>query len=122
MAVPGSNGTTAFSMMTGPKCLAKQRGRELVAGGASAAEWLAQQRQPGEAVMQFAGKVVLITGASSGIGRALALEFARQGARVGVLARREGRLRQLCEEIRAAGGAADCAVADAADRAAIGHA
>jgi short-subunit dehydrogenase len=68
--------------------------------------------------MRFAGKVVCITGASSGIGRALAAEFARQGARVGVLARRQERLRQLCEEIRAAGGTAESAVADASDRAA----
>ncbi len=34
------------------------------------------------------GKVVLITGASSGIGRALALELGRRGARVGLTARR----------------------------------
>jgi len=66
--------------------------------------------------MGFANKVVCITGASSGIGRALAAEFARQRAQVGVLARREDRLRQLCEEIRAAGGTAEWAVADAADR------
>src|SRR5262245_55908742 len=72
--------------------------------------------------MRFAGKVVLITGASSGIGRALALEFARQGARVGVVARRQERLRQLCEEIRATAGTAACAVASVADRAAIGAA
>jgi short-subunit dehydrogenase len=66
--------------------------------------------------MSFAGKVVCITGASSGIGRALAAAFAREGARVGVLARREDRLRELCEEIRAAGGTAEFAVADASDR------
>jgi short-subunit dehydrogenase len=69
--------------------------------------------------MRFAGKVVLITGASSGIGRALATTFAREGARVGALARREDRLRQLCDEIRSAGGTAECAAADASDRDAV---
>jgi len=63
--------------------------------------------------------VVCVTGASSGIGRALALEFAREGACVGVLARREDRLRHLCEEIRAMGATAESAVADASDRQAI---
>jgi short-subunit dehydrogenase len=66
--------------------------------------------------MGFAGRVVCITGASSGLGRAMALEFARQGAAVGVLARREDRLRQLCEEIRSSGGKAELAVADASER------
>ena len=54
--------------------------------------------------MGFAGKVVCITGASSGLGRAMALEFARRGAAIGAVARREDRLRQLCDEVRAAGG------------------
>jgi len=69
--------------------------------------------------MTFAGKVVCITGASSGLGRAMAREFARQGAKVGAIARREERLRQLCEEVRAAGGTGEYAVADAADRPAV---
>src|SRR5262245_10897333 len=77
---------------------------------------LTHRRRRGTGCMGFANKVVCITGASSGIGRALAAEFARQRAQVGVLARREDRLRQLCEEIRAAGGTAEWAVADAADR------
>lgn len=67
--------------------------------------------------MGFAGKVVFITGASSGLGRAMALEFARRGAAIGALARREDRLRQLCDEIKAAGGRIEYAVADATDRA-----
>jgi len=69
--------------------------------------------------MGFSGQVVFITGASSGIGWALAREFARQGAKVGVLARREERLRELCESIRADGGTCEYAVADAADRLAV---
>ena len=54
--------------------------------------------------MSFANQVVVITGASSGIGRALAKEFARLGAKVGLLARREEHLIALAGEIRAAGG------------------
>jgi short-subunit dehydrogenase len=53
---------------------------------------------------RFAGKVVLITGASSGIGAGLAREFARKGAAVALLARRAERLRALAGEIRGAGG------------------
>ena len=51
-------------------------------------------------------KVVFITGASSGIGRALALELGRHGAAVGLLARRADALRELVEEIEKAGGRA----------------
>lgn len=56
------------------------------------------------------GKVALITGASSGVGRASALMFAAQGAAVVLTARRESRLEELAEEIRGQGGrAAVCA-------------
>ena len=54
----------------------------------------------------------MITGASSGIGREIALELARQGASVVVTARREERLRQLAEEIAALGGRAETVVGD----------
>lgn len=63
----------------------------------------------------FAGKAVVITGASSGIGAWLAREAARRGARVGLLARREERLAQLAAEIEEAGGRAAWASADVVD-------
>jgi NAD(P)-dependent dehydrogenase (short-subunit alcohol dehydrogenase family) len=57
-------------------------------------------------------QVVVIVGASSGIGRQTALECARRGARVVVAARGEAGLRSLVEEIEGAGGAATAVVAD----------
>jgi short-subunit dehydrogenase len=50
-------------------------------------------------MMEIRGKGVLITGASSGIGRALALAFAARGARVVMAARRARRLRETAAEI-----------------------
>jgi short-subunit dehydrogenase len=52
------------------------------------------------------GKVVLVTGASSGIGEAAALRFARRGSRLVLAARRLERLEALAERIRAHGGEA----------------
>lgn len=51
----------------------------------------------------IAGSRAIVTGASGGIGRAIALELARQGAEVIAVARREERLRELAEEIAALG-------------------
>jgi short-subunit dehydrogenase len=51
-------------------------------------------------------KVVLITGASSGIGRALALELGKRGARLGLTARRAPELSKVAEEVSRAGGQA----------------
>jgi NAD(P)-dependent dehydrogenase (short-subunit alcohol dehydrogenase family) len=53
---------------------------------------------------RFAGKVVLITGATSGIGRAAAIQFAAEGGKVAFCGRREELGRQLEREIQAGSG------------------
>ncbi len=58
------------------------------------------------------GKVVLITGASSGMGAATAVRLARDGARVVLAARRGDRLEQVAEQVRQAGGKALVCVTD----------
>src|SRR3954468_11866802 len=64
-------------------------------------------------------QVVVVMGASSGIGRAAALRLAQKGAKVVVAARGEPGLRSLVDEIRAAGGAATAVVADVSDLAQV---
>ncbi len=64
----------------------------------------------------YQGKTALVTGASSGMGRLLALRFAREGARVALVARREAELQQLAGEIERAGGQALVLPCDVAER------
>lgn len=52
----------------------------------------------------FGGQVVIVTGASAGIGKELALQLAGQGAKVAIAARRAERLEQVAEECRQRGG------------------
>ncbi|HKE19367.1 MAG TPA: SDR family oxidoreductase [Kofleriaceae bacterium] len=61
---------------------------------------------------KLATQVILITGASSGIGEALALEVGSRGARVALLARRVERLEGVAEQIRRSGGEALVLAAD----------
>ena len=54
----------------------------------------------------LAGKVVVVTGASAGVGRAVVAEFARQGAHLGLIARGRERLEATKREVEEAGGKA----------------
>jgi short-subunit dehydrogenase len=64
-------------------------------------------------------ETVVITGASAGVGRATAREFARAGARLGLIARRTEGLDAAVEEVRRLGGSAIAIPADVADAEAI---
>ncbi|MCA8922328.1 MAG: SDR family NAD(P)-dependent oxidoreductase, partial [Planctomycetes bacterium] len=69
--------------------------------------------------MQLAAQEVVVVGCSSGIGRALALELARAGARLTLFGRSEARLRSLADEVAAGGGHAAVAVGDTRDAARV---
>lgn len=67
----------------------------------------------------FQDKVVMITGASSGIGRGLAVELARQGATIGLVARRAEVLAEVIGEIERVGGKAVALPGDVQDAASM---
>ncbi len=69
--------------------------------------------------MSLQGKVALVTGASSGIGAVTALKLSKNGARVGLAARRADRLAALVDEIERDGGQAVALEMDVVDSAAV---
>ena len=68
-------------------------------------------------ITPYCDQVVIITGSSAGIGRALALQLARQGAKVALAARRAERLEQVAAECRRLGGEALVVPTDVTDEA-----
>jgi NAD(P)-dependent dehydrogenase (short-subunit alcohol dehydrogenase family) len=70
----------------------------------------------------FAGSVVAITGGGTGLGKAMAVEFARAGAAVGILSRKAEQRARGVEAVRAAGGRAAEAEVDVRDAEAISRA
>jgi NAD(P)-dependent dehydrogenase (short-subunit alcohol dehydrogenase family) len=70
-------------------------------------------------VFGLAGRTAVVTGGSSGIGRAMAVALGRAGARVLLVARREAPMAEVAEELRGLGAEAHALSADLADRAAV---
>jgi serine 3-dehydrogenase len=75
-----------------------------------------------DTVNRIAGKLILVTGASSGIGEACARRFAAEGARLVLWARRRDRLERLAAELPRPAGAHRLAGVDVRDRAAVDRA
>ncbi|MBX7056606.1 MAG: SDR family oxidoreductase [Leptospirales bacterium] len=87
--LPAQRGRPSRVELQAQSSMENHRAAELLAPARRAAETTASARG------YFSGKTVLVTGASSGIGRELALELARRGANVVAMARTEERLRSL---------------------------
>jgi NAD(P)-dependent dehydrogenase (short-subunit alcohol dehydrogenase family) len=72
--------------------------------------------------MDRTGRRVLVTGATSGLGREMALQLALEGCRLALTGRREERLKEVCGLVRSAGGEAFPLPGDTSDKACVrGH-
>ena len=71
--------------------------------------------------LNLKGKGVIVTGASKGIGRSIALGFAREGANLAICARGEDALSKTAEEVSALGVKVHAEVCDVSDESALNH-
>ncbi|MAG34640.1 MAG: short-chain dehydrogenase [Dehalococcoidia bacterium] len=71
--------------------------------------------------MELSGRVALVTGASRGIGKEIALGYAREGAHVVLTARDEDRLQEVAKQIDADGGVSSVVRLDVAEHSAVGR-
>src|SRR5712691_11719069 len=86
----------------------------LTLGGIGLATWAVSRLARND--FSFAGKSVLITGGSRGLGLAIARQIAAEGGRVALLARDEGELARACAQLRDLGGEALAVPCDLLDR------
>src|SRR5207248_8876664 len=77
------------------------------------------RRQMAEHIIDLTGRVAVVIGGTSGLGRAIAVGLARAGAKTVPTGRRAELAQEVCTEIREAGGRAFAPTVDVADRASV---
>ena len=100
-------------------CIYSYNERGMPGKGYARASWLFELEQDGERVKTVKDKVVVITGASAGVGRAAARLFAQKGARVALIARGEVGLAGAREDVERLGAQALVLPLDVADAPAV---
>src|SRR5205085_153612 len=100
-------------------CVRRQRARQYELGAIRNRPGTGASTAPKPALMRAPYRVVVITGASSGLGAALALAYAGPQTALGLIARNRQRLAETAAACRAAGATVDSAAIDVADGAAL---